>query len=162
LDVSYLIGHISASVKKEDKQVLDRGTFDPQGNLLVGKDVSTQDLPQGNYRIVVKVSDPETHESTTQALGFQIISSDAFPMWTIVAPAYTQNVDSSTNSTRRGLCALAQQQPAIAVSYLKQAVMAGAQDKSIYRALATAYRLMGNSASAEEAEKQAGSAPASH
>jgi Tfp pilus assembly protein PilF len=56
---------------------------------------------------------------------------------------------------RRGLCALAQQQPAIAVSYLKLALEAGAADKTTYHALAAAYRETGNIASADEAEKLA-------
>jgi GWxTD domain-containing protein len=83
LDVTYLVGHLSSSVKKQEQQTLDRSSFDPNGNLLVGRDIDTTDLPPGNYRLVVRVTDPETHETTTQALGFQIISSDAFQMWTV-------------------------------------------------------------------------------
>jgi hypothetical protein len=158
IDVSYLVGHISSTARKQDEQTLDRGTFDPNGNLLVGKDIDTNGLPQGNYRAVVKISDPETHESTAQALNLQIVSADVYPLWTITAPTYGQSVDDAVNSTRRGLCALAQQQPTVAVKYLKLALQAGTEDKSTYHALASAYRAMGNIASADEAEKHAAGA----
>jgi len=156
IDVSYLIGHISSTIRKQDEQVLDRGTFDVNGNLLVGKDISTDGLPQGNYRAVVKITEPETHETSAQALNFQIIGTDAFPLWSIMASTYGQSMDDPINSTRRGLCALAQQQPAAAISYLKLALGAGAEDKATYHALASAYREMGNIALAEDAEKHAG------
>jgi len=85
LNINYIVGHLSSSVKKQDEQTIDRGTFDTSGNLLVGKDIDTTDLPPGNYRLVVRVTDPETHETTSQALGFQIISTDVFSLWTITA-----------------------------------------------------------------------------
>jgi predicted Zn-dependent protease len=55
---------------------------------------------------------------------------------------------------RRGLCALAQQQPQLAVFYLKQAVEAGTPDAAMYSALASAYRLAGNTTAALATEKQ--------
>jgi len=85
LDVMYIVGHLSSSVRKQEEQTLERSSFDPNGNLLVGRDISTTDLPPGNYRLVVRVTDPETHETSTQALGFQIIDADVFRMWTINA-----------------------------------------------------------------------------
>ncbi|HEY7414122.1 MAG TPA: GWxTD domain-containing protein, partial [Ktedonobacteraceae bacterium] len=60
LDINYIVGHLSSSVKKQDQQTIDRSTFDTNGNLLVGKDIDTTDLPPGNYRLVVRVTDPET------------------------------------------------------------------------------------------------------
>jgi predicted Zn-dependent protease len=108
---------------------------------------------------VVKVSDPETHQSTARALNFQIVNADAYALWSVVAPTYGQSVDDPVNSTRRGLCALAQQQPTMAVNFLKQALSAGAEDKTTYHALASAYRAMGNIASAEEVEKHAATGP---
>jgi GWxTD domain-containing protein len=86
LNVTYVVGHLSSSVKKQDEQTLERSSFDMNGNLLVGRDIDTTDLPPGNYRLVVSVNDPETHETAAQALGFQIISSDVFQLWTIAPP----------------------------------------------------------------------------
>jgi len=83
LDITYLIGNISTSARKQDSQTIDRSGFDRNGNLIVGRDIATDGLPPGNYRLVVKITDPETHASATQALSFQIIASDAFPLWTL-------------------------------------------------------------------------------
>jgi predicted Zn-dependent protease len=53
---------------------------------------------------------------------------------------------------------LSQQQPQIAVAYLKQAVDAGTPDAAMYSALASAYRLAGNTTAAAAIEKQRDSA----
>ncbi len=86
LDVTYLIGNISTSVRKQESQTVDRSGFDKNGNLILGKDVATDGLPSGNYRLVVKITNPDTHEVSTQALSFQIIGSDAYPLWTVDVP----------------------------------------------------------------------------
>ena len=83
LNIAYVVGHLSSSVRKQDEQLVERNSFDANGNLLIGRDIETTNLPPGNYRLVVRVDDPETHETTTQALSFQIIGTDVFHLWTI-------------------------------------------------------------------------------
>jgi hypothetical protein len=115
-------------------------------------------LHPGNYRLVIRVTDPATNETTSQAINFRLIGGDRHPLWDITSPSYTNNVDSAVNLYRRGLCALAQQQPQIAIAYLKQAVDAGTPDAAMYSALASAYRLAGNASAAVATEKQRDSA----
>jgi GWxTD domain-containing protein len=155
LQISYLIGQLGVATKKEQAQTIDRAGFDPQGNLLMGTDLPTNDLHPGNYRLVVRVTDPETNESTSQAINFRLVGGDRHPLWNITNPSYTSSADSVVNLYRRGLCALAQQQPQIAVAYLKQAVDAGTPDAAMYSALASAYRLAGNETAAVATEKLA-------
>jgi GWxTD domain-containing protein len=83
LNITYVVGHLSSSVRKQEEQTVERSSFDANGNLLVGRDIDTTDLPPGNYRLVVRVNDPETHETTAEALNFQIIGTDVFELWTI-------------------------------------------------------------------------------
>jgi hypothetical protein len=52
----------------------------------------------------------------------------------------------------------AQQQPQLATAYLKQAVEAGNPDAAMYGALASAYRLAGNTTAAAATEKPRDSA----
>jgi hypothetical protein len=66
LEISYLIGQLGVTTKKEQTQTVDRAKFDAQGNLLMGTDIPTNDLHPGNYRLVVRVTDAETKESTTR------------------------------------------------------------------------------------------------
>ena len=155
LEVSYLIGQLGVATKKEQTQVIDRSGFDPQGNLLMGTDLPTSDLHPGNYRLVIRVTDPESNESTTQAINFRLVGGDRQQLWNLTNPSYTSSADSVVNLYRRGLCALAQQQPQIAVAYLKQAVEAGTPDAAMYSALASAYRLAGNETAAVATEKLA-------
>jgi GWxTD domain-containing protein len=158
LEISYMIGQLGVETKKEQMQTVDRAGFDPQGNLLMGTDIPTTDLHPGNYRLVIRVTDPETHETTSQAINFRLIGGDRHPLWNITNPSYTGTADSAVNLYRRGLCALAQQQPQSAVTYLKQAVDAGTPDATMYSALASAYRLSGNASAAIATEKQRDSA----
>ncbi len=164
LQVSYLIGQLGVAAKKEQAQTVDRSAFDLQGNLLMGTDIPTTDLHPGNYRLVIHVTDPESNESTSQAINFRLVGGDRHPLWNVTAPSYTETADSAVNLYRRGLCALAQQQPQIAVGYLKQAVDAGIPSAEMYSALASAYRLAGNETAAVATEKLArqGSVPSSN
>ena len=158
LEISYMIGQLGVETKKEQTQTVDRAGFDPQGNLLMGTDIPTTDLHPGNYRLVIRVTDPETNESTSQAINFRLVGGDRQPLWNLTNPSYTSAADSAVNLYRRGLCALAQQQPQSAVAYLKQAVDAGTPDAGMYSALASAYRLAGNAPAAVATEKQRDSA----
>ena len=154
LQISYLIGQLGVANKKEQSQTIDRAGFDPPGNLLMGTDIPTTDLHPGNYRLVIHVTDPESNESTSQAINFRLVGGDRHPLWNLVSPSYTSSADSVVNLYRRGLCALSQQQPQLAVAYLKQAVEAGTPDAAMYSALASAYRLAGNTTAATDTEKQ--------
>ena len=158
LEVSYLIGQLGVPDKKEQTQIIDRSRFDLRGNLLMGTDLPTTDLHPGNYRLVIRVTDPESNESTSQAINFRLIGGNRRPLWNLTSPSYTSSADSLVNLYRRGLCALAQQQPLLAVAYLKQAVDAGTPDAAMYSALASAYRLAGNATAAVATEKQRDSA----
>jgi predicted Zn-dependent protease len=99
-----------------------------------------------------------TYESRSPAIIFRLVGGDRQPLWNLTNPSYTSAADSAVNLYRRGLCALAQQQPQSAVAYLKQAVDAGTPDAGMYSALASAYRLAGNASAAVATEKQRDSA----
>jgi GWxTD domain-containing protein len=161
LEVSYLIGQLGVTAKEEKAQTIDRSKFDLQGNLLMGTDLPTSDLHPGSYRLVVKITDPESNESTSQAINFRLAGGEYQPLWNLTNPSYTSSADSTVNLYRRGLCALVQQQSQVAVSFLKQAVDAGPPDTAMYSALASAYRLAGNVTAAVATEKLAreGGAP---
>ena len=121
----------------------------------MGRDLPTTDLHPGNYRLVIRVTDPESNESTTQAINFRLVGGDRQQLWSVSNPSFTSSADSAVNFYRRGLCALSQQNPQAAVAYLKQAVDAGSPDKAMYTALASAYRLAGDETAAVATEKLA-------
>lgn len=91
LSVHYLVGKLDDPLRHEEDQSVDTRTFDANGNLLLGKDVDTKDLEPGNYRLVVKVTDPETQATAYQSLNFTIQRSpELADLWTLLVPAAKQ------------------------------------------------------------------------
>ncbi|HEY0785917.1 MAG TPA: GWxTD domain-containing protein [Acidobacteriaceae bacterium] len=88
LQVHYLIGRLDSPQRLEEDQQVDRGSFTPDGNLLLGKDLRTDTLVPGVYRLVVKVSDPGSQATAYQSLSFEV-RDPAHPvptLWTLDAP----------------------------------------------------------------------------
>ncbi len=88
IDIHYLIGRLNSRTKDEVDQQVDRGSFTPDGNLLMGKDFRTDALTPGYYRLVIKVTNPGDGATAFQSLNFQVRDS-AHPvakLWTIDMP----------------------------------------------------------------------------
>lgn len=152
LDVSYLIGQVSSTTKKEESQAVDRGTFDPSGNMLIGKDLPTDSLIPGPYRLVIRVTDPENHLTAFQSLNFVLSSNPAeIPsLWVVTTPSTPQE----QALYWRALSALASAKPSLAVEYLERGLGATNVKPEVYRALAMAYRQLGKESAAEEVERK--------
>ncbi|WP_233581585.1 GWxTD domain-containing protein [Acidipila sp. EB88] len=88
LHLHYLIGKLNAPARQEEDQTVDRGSFSPDGNLLMGKDLPTQDLAPGLYRLVIKASDPDTGATAYQSLAFELQDQEhpTEALWTVDAP----------------------------------------------------------------------------
>ena len=103
---------------------------------------------------MIRLTDPESQETTSQALNFEIETAEYYPLWTVVSPSFTSSSNAALNQYRMGLCALAQNQATPAIRYLKEAVAKGTSpDGQIYGALAAAYRMSGDTQGAVEVEK---------
>ncbi len=88
VEVHYLIGRLDGRSRVEEDQLLDRGSFSSEGNLLVGKDLRTDTLSPGSYRLVVRVTDAATSATGYQSLSFEV-QSTSHPepaLWTLDVP----------------------------------------------------------------------------
>jgi GWxTD domain-containing protein len=159
LQVDTLIGHLGSPDKQTDSGSIARDSFDANGNLLYGKDI-TQSLPAGSYRLVVKITDPETQQSTAEAVNFTLRGPDAFPLWTARADTFGKYPDNAVNLYRSGLCALAQGESALAIRYLKPLGQSGVETHEALDALSRAYRMAGQTDLALAAEKRRDTLPA--
>ena len=157
LDVVYTIGQLGRPEKQQITQSVDERGFDRFGNLLVGKDLDTNELSSGPYRLVIQVTDPADGTHASQALNLTIANPRP-PLWTVISPSF-HRVNDPLDAFRRGQCALSQHDRALAVFYLRQSIAAGYPPKEAYTVLATAYREAGNASAAEDAEKHAGNTP---
>jgi GWxTD domain-containing protein len=159
LDVVYTIGQLGRPEKQQITQSVDERGFDHFGNLLVGKDLDTNGLSSGPYRLVIQVTDPADGTHASQAMNLTIANPRP-PLWTVISPSF-HPVNDPLDAFRRGQCALSQHDRALAVFYLRQSIAAGYPPKEAYTVLATAYREAGNASAAEDAEKHAGNDPLS-
>jgi hypothetical protein len=92
IDIHYLVGKLDSPTRLEEDQHVDRGSFTQDGNLLMGKDIRTDTLSPGFYRLVVKVSDPLSSATAYQSLNFEVqdASKPVASLWTIDAPPLTK------------------------------------------------------------------------
>jgi GWxTD domain-containing protein len=159
LEVIYTLGQLGRPEKQQITQSVDKSGFDHWGNLLIGKDLPTDQLSPGPYRLVIQVTDPVDGAHVSQAMNLTITNPRP-PLWTVISPSFHHRSD-SLDAFRRGQCALSQHDRALAVYYLRQSITAGYPGREAYTLLATAYREAGNTSAAEDAEKQAGISPLS-
>ncbi len=83
--VEYTYGRPSlSSDSKSTKEEVVRDQFDKHGSLTSGTKVPTADLPPGNYRLLVTVTDPETGQKVYTSTNFRIgESSQAVAAWDV-------------------------------------------------------------------------------
>src|SRR5207244_6117285 len=74
VDYSYGQPALAGSTKTIHDQV-QKEQFDAGGSLLNGKKIPTSELPAGNYRMAITVTDPETHARTATTFNFRVLSS---------------------------------------------------------------------------------------
>ena len=88
MQLHYLVGRLNDRDKHEEDQTVDRAQFDPAGNLLLGRDFSTESMAPGNYRLVIKATSPATGETSYQALNFVLAAAGSPPQqrWTVIVP----------------------------------------------------------------------------
>jgi GWxTD domain-containing protein len=153
LDVVYTLGQLGRPEKQQTTQSVDKRGFDHFGNLVIGKDLATDTLSSGPYRLVIQLTDSVDGSHVSQALNLTITNPRA-PLWTVVSPSF-HRINDPLDAFRRGQCALSQHDRALAVYYLRQSIAAGYPPKEAYTLLAMAYREAGNVAAAQDAEKHA-------
>lgn len=72
LDVEYVIGGGAARFRKTFEDKLDLRAADASGSLMVGKTLSTDELPPGVYQLAVRIKDSRTGRIAARSVGFTI------------------------------------------------------------------------------------------
>jgi hypothetical protein len=86
--IHYLIGKLNSTQRIEEDQEVDRGSFNEEGDLLMGKDLATDALAPGVYRLVVKITDLKSAASAYQSLNFEVRdkAQPVAALWTVDIP----------------------------------------------------------------------------
>jgi len=111
----------SAQILHED---LPKSQFDVHGSVVNGKKIATTDLPPGNYRLSISVSDPQTQLKRFSAMRFNIVSDDPSPSesWWIDDDGLAQYLSSGQADYDRGLTYVAAKDPQDAIACFRAAL----------------------------------------
>jgi len=79
VDYAYGRPSLQGSAQTIHEEV-SKDQFDLGGAMINGKKIPTVDLPVGNYRMAITVTDPETQQKRFASLSFHIVSEQASPL----------------------------------------------------------------------------------
>jgi hypothetical protein len=118
LDVQYVYGRLGAQDSKTVTDELPLNQLDAHGSVINGKQIATEDLAPGNYRLVLTLRDPASQAKTFSSLSFSVSSStDAAQPLDISEAAPTPG----ERAWQRALCYLAAGDKAQSIAWLQGA-----------------------------------------
>jgi tetratricopeptide (TPR) repeat protein len=122
LQVEYAYGRMGLHDTHTLTEEIARNQFDTGGTLINGKKISTADLPMGDYRMAITVSDPVTHERTVATFQFRITDRDPSPpAWDVMDPQVGEDSKTGKREYERALCYLSQKDSDHATTHLRKA-----------------------------------------
>lgn len=122
--IHYVLGSVQsgAEPRQEDEEV-DAGSFDESGTLLTGRTLSTENLPAGNYRVVITATDESTQQKAYGTLNLRIVNEAApTELWTAYDPSEGSGRGLAIDDYKRALTAMMSGQNDSAVSWLRRSV----------------------------------------
>ena len=135
MQIHYILGRLqeSAAERHEFDQDVDISDFDANGTLLTGYTLSTNGVVPGNYRLVVSVVDPNTHEHAYSSALVRIAQENEITeTWTAYDASVAGARSSAVEDYKRGLSARGSRDNAAAVAWFQRAL---AEDPSYEQAL---------------------------
>jgi len=141
LKVVYTYGRPGA---KQDSQTIEdevsKAQFDAHGSLLNGKEIPIGDWTAGNYKLILTLQDPESHQEVFSSLNFRL-----FPG---AVPLSSWDIDDSDDASRearagvsdyeRGLCYLAHGENGLASKAFRSALEKDPKSQPALKALVDA------------------------
>jgi GWxTD domain-containing protein len=142
LAVEYSYGRPGVSGDaKELQDEVPREEFDASGSLVHGKTIPTKDLAPGNYRLIVKVVDPEAQQKAFSSTSFRIadaLSATSVP-WDVWDDKGTVQQQLSAHDYDRGWIYLQRGDAALATRYFERALQESGEDQKARAVLAHLY-----------------------
>ncbi|MDP9160537.1 MAG: hypothetical protein M3O09_09990, partial [Acidobacteriota bacterium] len=122
LEVDYAFGRMGAGDTQTVHDQIPLDQLDAAGSILNGKRIPTEQLPPGNYRLVMTLRDPVTKEKVFGTLPFGIYSTAASaPSWDVSDDSIGDNFKNGTADYQRALCYLAFEDKVHAIANLEKA-----------------------------------------
>jgi GWxTD domain-containing protein len=145
LKVIYAYGRPGA---RQDSQTIEdevsKTQFDANGSLLNGKEILIGDWAAGNYKLVLTLQDPGTHQEAFSSLNFQLSPGAApFPSWDIDdSDDASKEMKAGVSDYERGLCYLVHGENGLASKAFRSALEKNPNSQQALRALVDAEFLL--------------------
>ena len=141
LDVEYAFGRPAApgsATKVKEEVGMDQ--FDATGSVVTGKRLSLEQQTNGNYILIVSVSNPETKQGSFGTMSFKILDGPSIPEpWDVLEPGIAQDAEKGILDQQRGLCYWALGQVEEARVWLRRALQLDHSDDIARARLVDAY-----------------------
>jgi GWxTD domain-containing protein len=120
IKVEYALGSLSVGTPSLSSEEIEANQADSHGALLHGKQFSLAEFSPGNYRLVVKVTDPESGKSDGQTFAFRIVPlSSQSRNVTLVGTQFEADQQNGLLDYRRALSLDAEKHPGEATAALE-------------------------------------------
>ena len=120
LNVHYVVGQVSSSVKKTFDESTDLSKFDASGALLTAKTLPIDELGPGHYRLSIRVEDPASGAITATAIPFVVLAENPGSEPIVIAKGQSDSPQGQAAvHYERALCFLAQDRRPEAVNALR-------------------------------------------
>ena len=134
--VEYTYGRLGAGAEaKKVEEDIPMNQFDRFGSMLTGKVLPTQDLPPGNYRLVIAATDPVTRQKAYSAMTFRISSTAAHTAWDVYDESIPEQYAKGDFDLMRGESLKAMGRANDALVYLKRAAEKNPANEKVRAAL---------------------------
>ncbi len=136
IHVEYTYGRLGAGNQaKKIEEDIPMTQFDQFGSMLTGKVLPTEDLPPGNYRLVIAANDPSTKQKAYSALTFRISSTAAHDAWDVYDDSIPEQYANGTFDLMRGDSLKAMGRADDALIYFKRAAQKNPANEKVRAAL---------------------------
>ncbi len=121
LEVHYAVGQVASTVKKTFDEKLNMAQADQAGSLLTAKTLPIQELAPGQYRLSIRVEDPNSKKISAAAIPFVVASESlGLPPVVIARGINMTPQGQAAVHYERALCLLSQNRASEAVEALKE------------------------------------------
>lgn len=120
LEVEYVVGSLTAKLRKTFEEKLDLRRTDALGSVVTAKTLSIEDLAPGSYQLALRIKDPRSGRITGGSTSFVVVNTEEQAEPIVISRTAGQAPQFlAANHYERALCWLAQGRPREALASLE-------------------------------------------
>ncbi len=140
LTAEYAYGRMGLRDTQNLSDELKKSQFSAEGAMVNGKKIETAELPPGNYRLSVTVTDPSTHEKAYATMAFRIVPTGVTPeSWDVVDPELMDLARKGVFDYERAQCYLSIGNTVAGATWLQSAFQKNPEDEAVKSTLVDSF-----------------------